>query len=158
MAAIAETALRESIDHITGLIEGFTPLGGRRVLASPGETQRIIADFFQTVISESETDLSNPLRPLFDDLPKAFVSAYCGDNEAFVEKRLNILRWAQDANIRLFELPGRPGLRPCATLSGAARPWTSRESRSNWGLTPENTSMKRASLRTAIPTACACRT
>ena len=100
MTATAETALRESIGQITGLMEGSTPLGGRKVVTGPGETQRIIADFFKTVISANEKGLSNPLRPFFDDLQKAFVRAYRGDNAAFLEKRLNILRGAQDANTR----------------------------------------------------------
>ena len=100
MPAIAETALRESIGHITGLLEGGTPLGGCRVEPGTDETQQIIADFFTTLISGKPIAASNPLRPVFDELKKAFIDAYSGENEAFISKRLDILRTAAASNVR----------------------------------------------------------
>lgn len=99
MSAVAEAALRESIGHITGLLEGSTPLGGRRVEPGTNETRRIIADFFQSVISDHETS-SNSLRSFFDELKNAFIEAYSGDDAVFLEKRLDILRRAAEPNDR----------------------------------------------------------
>ncbi len=100
MTSIAEIALLESIGHITGLLKGSTPLGGRKIENGPRETQNIIADFFQTVLEQKEARSSNPLLPVFDDIRQAFRDTYAGKNEAFLKKRLSILRTATDPNVR----------------------------------------------------------
>ncbi len=100
MPSIAEAALRESIGHITGLPEGRTPLGGRRIGPDANETRRIIAAFFNTVVSGKGADPSNPLLTVFDELKKTFLDAYSGENDAFLNERLDILRHATLPNLR----------------------------------------------------------
>ncbi len=100
MAVIAEEALRESIGHITGLIEDRPPLGGVKVEPVTSETQRLVAEFFETVVSGKAADAANPLPSLFDALKKAFIDFYSGETEAFLQARLETLRAAADPNAR----------------------------------------------------------
>jgi len=100
MPDIVETALLESIGHITGLWEGSTPLGGRRIENGAIETQHIIADFFNTLLSKKAAHSSNPLLPLYNEVRKAFSNTYSGENEAFLKERLSVLRSNKDPNLR----------------------------------------------------------
>ena len=100
VSAVAETALLESIGHITGLRDGSTPLGGRKIENGGSETQQIISDFFKTVLSETKTHSSNPLLPIFNEVKKAFVDTYSSENETFLKERLSVLRTAKDPDAR----------------------------------------------------------
>jgi hypothetical protein len=95
MSAIAETALLESIGHITGLREGSVPLGGRKVENGGSQTQYVISDFFKTVLSKTRTHSPNPLIPVFNEVKKAFIAAYSRENETFLKERLSVLRTAR---------------------------------------------------------------
>lgn len=100
MSVIAETALRESIGHITGLSAGSTPLGGTRIENGGSETQQMISDFFKTVLSKTKAQSLHPLLPIFNKVKKAFIDTYSKGNETFLKERLSVLRTAGDANDR----------------------------------------------------------
>jgi len=100
MSIIAENALRETIGQITGLLEGSTPLGGRKVEFGGTDTQNIIADFFKRVLSEKQTHSDNPLIPIFNEVKEAFIGTYSGENETFLEDRLSILCTEKDPDVR----------------------------------------------------------
>jgi len=100
MSAIAETALLESIGHITGLREGSTPLGGRKVENGGSQTQHVISDFFKTVLLKTKTHSPNPLIPVFNEVKKAFIDTYSRENKTFLKERLSVLRTAKDPDAR----------------------------------------------------------
>ncbi len=100
MSIIAETALLESIGHITGLREGSTPLGGCKIEDGGTATQQIISGFFKTVLAKTETNSSNPLLLLFNEVKQAFINTYSRENEVFLKERLLVLRTAKDPNAR----------------------------------------------------------
>ena len=100
MSVFVETAFLDCIGHITGLREGGTPLGGWKIENGGPETQCIISDFFKTVVSKMETNSSNPLLPIFNEVKQAFINTYSRENKVFLKERLSILRTAKDPNVR----------------------------------------------------------
>lgn len=94
-------AFKETIAHITGLKEGFPPLGGIKVAHGDSPTQNDIAGFFMYILGLSDSYENTELFDIYNILENDFLRYYSDEeNTCFLEDRIQIIESATDNNIR----------------------------------------------------------